>query len=163
MPQPTTHTAGAQTSPHRSVPPFAVGRTEGEHLAFGDVTIIIKAFAANTAGSLTVFEEIPPLGDVGLHIHDNEDEFFYVLEGEHDFVCGEQTFRLGPGGTAFLPRGVPHAHSRVVPGAGRLLGAASPAGFDGFFRALAEASRTGALNGDKHSEISAQYGIHWVT
>ena len=162
MPQPT-HTAATDRSPHSPRSPLAVGRDEGEHLALGDITIIVKATAENTAGSLTVFEEVPPLGDVGLHIQHNEDEIYYVLEGEHDFVCGEQTFRLGPGGTIFMPRGVPHAHSRVVPGAGRLLGVTSPAGFDGFFRAFAEASRAGALHDDTYADVSAQYGIHWVT
>lgn len=162
MPQPTTRTADAERSAHTALVPFAVGPDEGEHLALGDITIIVKASAESTAGNITVFEEVPPLGDVGLHIHDNEDEIYYVLEGEHDFVCGEQTFRLGPGGTIFLPRGVPHAHSRVVPGAGRLLGVTSPAGFDGFFRTLAEASRAGALHEDTYGDISARHGIHWV-
>lgn len=163
MPQPTTHTAVAQRSPHSSLSPFAVGRGEGEHLTLGDITIIVRASAENTAGSLTVFEEVPPLGDVGLHIHHNEDEIYYVLEGEHDFVCGDETLRLGPGGTIFMPRGIPHAHRRVVPRTGRLLGVTSPAGFDGFFRALAEASRAGALHADTYTDVSAQYGIHWVT
>jgi mannose-6-phosphate isomerase-like protein (cupin superfamily) len=163
MPQPTTHGAATKRSPHSHRSPFVVDRDEGEHLALGDITIIVKATAESTAGSLTVFEEVPPLGDVGLHIHHNEDEIYYVLEGEHEFVCGEQVFRLSPGATIFMPRGVPHAHSRVVPGAGRLLGVTSPAGFDGFFRALAEASGAGALHDETYAEVSAQYGIEWVT
>src|SRR5680860_386291 len=78
MPQPT-HTAATDRSPHSPRSPLAVGRDEGEHLALGDITIIVKATAENTAGSLTVFEEVPPLGDVGLHIQHNEDEIYYVL------------------------------------------------------------------------------------
>lgn len=163
MSQPAMGTPGAEGSPRRTPSPFAVGRDEGERLTFGGVTIVVKASAEDTAGSLTVFEEVPPLADVGLHVHRFEDEIYYVLDGEHDFVCGEQTFRLGPGGTIFLPRGVPHAHRRVVPGAGRLLGVTTPAGFDGFFRALAEASRAGALHDNTYLDVSARHGIHWVT
>lgn len=97
MSQPAMGTPGAEGSPRRTPSPFAVGRDEGERLTFGGVTIVVKASAEDTAGSLTVFEEVPPLADVGLHVHRFEDEIYYVLDGEHDFVCGEQTFRLGPG------------------------------------------------------------------
>ncbi|MGE0028865.1 MAG: cupin domain-containing protein [Thermoleophilia bacterium] len=52
------------------------------------------------------------------HVHANEDELFYVLAGEHVFFVGDEEFRLGPDGLCFEPRGVPHAHRRVVPRAG---------------------------------------------
>ena len=67
--------------------------------------------------------------DTPLHVHANEDELFYILEGEHVVQCGEDEFRLGPGGTAFLPRGVPHSQRRVETGVGRLLALTYPAGF----------------------------------
>ena len=54
---------------------------------------------------------------------------------------GDEEHRIGPGETAFGPRGVPHAQRRVVPGEGRILIAVTPGGFEGFFRALAEADR----------------------
>ena len=48
-------------------------------------------------------------------MHRDEDELHYVLEADHVFVCGGEDYRLDPGGVVFLPRGVPHAHRRVVP------------------------------------------------
>ena len=59
--------------------------------------------------------------DTPLHVHEREDELFYVLEGEHVIQVGDDEFPVGPGGVVFAPRGVPHAQRRVVPGEGRLL------------------------------------------
>lgn len=99
--------------------------------------------------------------DTPLHVHAKEDEMFYVLEGEHIVQCGDQEFNLGPGGVVFLPRGIPHSQRRVVPGEGRLLVLTSPAGFEGFFRELAEADRAGELGPDAYAAASKRYGITW--
>ena len=76
--------------------------------------------------------------DTPVHVRADEDELFYVLEGEHVFVVGDEEHELGPGGMVFAPRGIPHQQRRVVPGEGRLLVMTTPAGLEGFFRALVE-------------------------
>jgi mannose-6-phosphate isomerase-like protein (cupin superfamily) len=110
---------------------------------------------------MAVFEEIPPLTDVAQHVHEREDELYYILDGEHEFTCGGRTFKLSPGGMVFLPRGIPHAHRRTVPGAGRLLSMTTPGGLEGFFRLLAQASREGTLDA-AYGSASALYGIRWL-
>jgi mannose-6-phosphate isomerase-like protein (cupin superfamily) len=141
---------------------FALDANRGERLVFGAVTVLIRASAETTGGAFTVMEEVPPMVDTPLHVHANEDEMFYVLEGEHIVHCGDQEFHLGPGGVAFLPRGIPHSQRRVVPGEGRLLALTSPAGFEGFFRELAEAERAGTLGPDAYAAASKRYGIAWL-
>jgi mannose-6-phosphate isomerase-like protein (cupin superfamily) len=143
-------------------PGYALDADEGEHLVFGDVTVLVRASAATTGGAFTIFEEGPPLLDTPLHVHEHEDEVFHVLEGEHVVQCGEEEFHLGPGGLVFLPRGVPHAHRRVVPRTGRLLVLTSPAGFEGFFYALADADRAGTLGPGAYAAASERYGITWL-
>ena len=133
----------------------------GERLRFGDVEIVVKASADTTGGAFTLFEENEP-ADTPLHVHEHEDELFYVLEGEHVFQVGDQDFHAGPGGLVFAPRGVPHAQRRVAPRTGRILVLTSPAGFEGFFRVLAEADRAGALGPDTYARASKQYGITWL-
>ena len=98
-----------------------LGADEGERLVFGDVTILVRAARDTTGGSFTIFEEVPPLADTPLHVHANEDELFYPLEGEHIYQVGTEEFRIGPGGMVFAPRGIPHSQRRVVPGEGRQL------------------------------------------
>ena len=67
------------------------------------------------------------------HVHEREDEWFYVLDGIVDFRAGGTEARLGPGGMAFLPRGVPHAYSFAGDTA-RLLIGVQPGHFEVFFR-----------------------------
>jgi Cupin domain len=100
--------------------------------------------------------------DTPLHVHARDDEMFYVLEGEHVVQCGAEEFHLGPGGVVFLPHGIPHSQRRVVPGEGRLLVLTSRAGFEGFFRQLADAERDGTLGPDAYAAASENYGITWL-
>ena len=141
---------------------FALTAAEGEWLRFGDVDILIKASAETTGGAFTLFEERDPV-DTPLHVHEREDELFYVLEGEHVFQVGEQELRAGPGGVVFAPRGVPHSQRRVVPRSGRVLILTAPGGLEGFFRELAEADRLGRLGSDAYARASETYGIAWLT
>jgi len=145
-----------------SIPAFALDADAGERLRFGDVTILVRASADTTGGAFAVFEEVPPLVDTPLHVHANEDELFYSLEGEHIVEVGDEELRIGPGGVVFAPRGVPHSQRRVVPGEGRLLIMTSPAGFEGFFRELAAAEAAGTLGPDAYAGASERFGITWL-
>ncbi|MGR6964391.1 cupin domain-containing protein [Geodermatophilus sp. URMC 61] len=159
----TTRDASSEPPPTPPITPFALAGGQGERLTFGDVTLVVRASAESTAGAFTVFEELPPLSDVARHVHQHEDEVYYVLDGEHEFECGGRTFRLGPGGLVFLPRGIPHAHRRVVPRAGHLLSMTTPAGLEGFFRLLARAARAGELDDTAYTQASARHGIRWLS
>jgi mannose-6-phosphate isomerase-like protein (cupin superfamily) len=66
-----------------------------------------------------------------MHIHHNEDEAWYVLEGHMTFHVGGAVLEAGPGTFAFGPRGVPHAFT-VDDEPTRILVLASPAGFERF-------------------------------
>lgn len=122
----------------------------------------MRLSAETTGGAFTLFEEVPPLVDTPLHVHENEDELFYVLEGNHVFRVGDEEFRAGPGGLVFAPRGVPHAQRRVVPAKGRLLVLTSPGGLEGFFRELAAAHEAGTLGPEAYAGASQRYRITWL-
>jgi mannose-6-phosphate isomerase-like protein (cupin superfamily) len=117
--------------------------------------VLVKASADTTGGAFTVFEEREPV-DTPLHVHEHEDELFYVLEGEHVFRVGDEELKVGPGGMVFAPRGVPHSQRRVVPRTGRVLVMTSPAGFEGFFRELA------AGGPDAYARAARNHGITWL-
>ncbi len=56
-------------------------------------------------------------GEFHFHKHDNEDELFYVVEGNLLLDVEDQTHALGPGQGFVVPKGVVHrtrAPSRVV-------------------------------------------------
>ena len=122
----------------------------------------LHAVSSDTDGAFALIESVAP-NDTGLHVHCNEDEAFYVLEGEHQFRRGDETIDLGPGGFVFLPRGVPHAHRRIGDDAGKLLILITPAGFETFFVELSEAMASGRPLGEEfYDEISRRYAMTWL-
>lgn len=141
---------------------LALDRDEGERLVFGELTILVRIGSEASGGAFTLFEEVPPLADTPLHVHRDEDEVFYVLEGEHVIRVGDEEHRVGPGGVVFAPRGIPHAQRRLVPGEGRELVLTTPGGLEGFFRELARAHADGSLGPDAYAAASERFGISWV-
>ena len=72
-----------------------------------------------------------------LHVHRNEDEWFYVTEGELTFWVGGESIEAPAGSFVYGPaRRAAHVHSSRSPEA-RFLLVTEPAGFEGFMRALA--------------------------
>jgi mannose-6-phosphate isomerase-like protein (cupin superfamily) len=147
--------AGTQSRGHK------VEAAGGERLHYQGMEFAIRASAESTGGAFSIVEELYPL-DTPLHIHHSHDELFYVLEGEHVFTVGRTELQAGPGDVVFGPRGVPHAHRRVVPRTGRILEMFSPAGFEAFFRDLAEADRNGQFGVDDLRRIGAKFGVTFL-
>jgi quercetin dioxygenase-like cupin family protein len=93
----------------------------------------IKARARDTGGALGIVEASfykgfgPPL-----HVHRNEDEAFYVIEGEIRIRQGDDEFLAGQGTWSWGPRGVPHAF-RVESDRARALVLVTPGGFEEMF------------------------------
>src|SRR5262249_37789962 len=67
-----------------------------------------KVSAKDTNGAMCVFE-FTGLGGGPRHLHHDQDEWIYVIQGEFLFQLGKEQFRIGPGESIFLPRGVAHA------------------------------------------------------
>lgn len=141
---------------------YKVAGDGGERLRFSNADFVLRASGDSTGGAFSLIEEIDPL-DTPAHIHANEDELWYILEGEHVFQIGENEISARPGDVVFGPRGIAHAQRRVVPRTGRVLEFFSPPGFEGFFRELSEAERSGAPMEDVYRTVSEKYGITWVS
>jgi mannose-6-phosphate isomerase-like protein (cupin superfamily) len=95
----------------------------------------VKAEAADTGGLLTVSEGVLGPGTPGppLHLHEDSDECFYVVEGRLLLQVGEDRHELGPGCFAWVPRQVPHTFANVSASPVRLLGIAVPGGIEELF------------------------------
>ena len=141
---------------------FTLRGGEGERLSFGGVTVLVRVPSDASGGAFSLVEEVPPLMDTPLHVHRDEDELFYVLEGEHAFRVGDDEHTVGPGGLVLAPRGVPHAQRRLVPGHGRELVLVTPGGLEKFFRELAAAEASGTLGPDAYAVASERFGITWL-
>jgi quercetin dioxygenase-like cupin family protein len=98
------------------------------------------ATGEDTGGEYSLFEALVPPKDPGPppHIHKNEDEAFYVLEGEFSVFLGSEEFRAKPGDFISLPRGIRHSFRSDSDDVGRMLVIVSPSGFEKFFDAVGE-------------------------
>ena len=86
----------------------AASRSQVGELRFLGLPTWIKAHRANTGGQYSLIEQVIPAGFASpWHTHRSEDESFYVIEGEMTVIAGGASVRLGAGGYAFGPRGVP--------------------------------------------------------
>lgn len=93
-------------------------------------------------GRVAVIDHLAPQGAGSpLHVHHNEDEWFYVTEGELAFWVGGQVIKAPAGSFVYGPRDVPHTFTVTSPQA-RFLLVTEPAGFENFMRALSEPALT---------------------
>jgi quercetin dioxygenase-like cupin family protein len=94
----------------------------------------IVATPAETGGLHFGFEAVePPGGGPPLHTHANEEEFFWVLDGEITFYIGGRTTKVRAGGNAFVPRGTPHCFKNTSREQARVLVFFTPGQIEGFF------------------------------
>jgi mannose-6-phosphate isomerase-like protein (cupin superfamily) len=74
--------------------------------------------------------EIAPGRVLEAHVHDGEDDAFYVLEGEMTFVVGDEDVAAPPGTFALVPPGVEHGFRNDGDVPVRMFNIHAPAGFD---------------------------------
>lgn len=89
--------------------------------------------AKDSGGAMGIIDITLPAGvEPPPHIHRNEDEIFYLLEGNIRFQIGEKTVEAKPGDAVFAPRMVPH-HFTIVNGHARFLNIMTPGRFLDYF------------------------------
>lgn len=122
---------------------YALAANEGSPIWMLGGLFTVKARAAQTGGAFSLLEfHQPPGTEPPPHTHQNEDEAFYVLEGEMSIVCGDDQFTAKPGAFVFLPRGVLHGFTIVGRQPLRGLVLTTPAGFDQFVAEMGEPAKT---------------------
>jgi quercetin dioxygenase-like cupin family protein len=84
---------------------YLLGKDEGEaHWLLGMLEIV-KISGADTGGEFGLLEVTVRVGEGSpWHVHPEEDEWFYVLEGEFTVYVGERRLSLPAGAFAFGPR-----------------------------------------------------------
>jgi quercetin dioxygenase-like cupin family protein len=118
--------------------PRAVAADEGEARWWDGGLAVIKASAADTGGQMTIVEVTePPGAEAPPHVHDREDEGFWILEGDATFEVGGRTIAAGVGDYVFGPRGIPHRYTVGSEGC-RMLFILTPGGFEELVRGMSE-------------------------
>ena len=113
----------------------------GEHRGLGISEITFKVMPQDSNGLLIIENTFHAKGGPARHLHYDQDEWFYALEGEFIIEIGEQQYSLQPGDSLLAPRQVPHVWAYVGDTRGRMLIAFLPAGkMEAFFREVTKAN-----------------------
>jgi mannose-6-phosphate isomerase-like protein (cupin superfamily) len=100
---------------------------------------LIRISEADTKGAYSLVEIVSDSRDgTPIHIHQNEDEHFIVLEGTARVLSGDKTFDAAAGTGVTLRKGVPHAWCNLSDSPLRMVAIASPGGCEETLRLIAK-------------------------
>lgn len=125
--------------------PFVVPPGAGDRSWAINHLTTVKASASETNGVLGVLEVlVDKNGEPPPHIHHDEDESFYVLEGHVTMYVGDARLDAPAGSFVFAPRDIPHRFT-VDSGEARLLVMITPGGWEGFFSEVGEPAASATI------------------
>lgn len=106
---------------------------------------IISGADENTDG-LSVLKHWAPFGDSPpLHIHENEDEVFHIIEGEISFTIGDTTIEARTGDTIIAPKRTPHTYCVESQSGAKWLTVTAHRDFEAFVREVARPATAAGL------------------
>src|SRR5579863_1158997 len=116
-----------------------LGKNEGAAWSVLGDKYRILATGAQTGGAYMLLEgRVAPGGGPPPHVHLNEEEAFFVIEGELTCSTGGEKFKAGPGAFVQFPRKFPHTFKNEGTGPAHFLVYITPAGFENFLAEIGE-------------------------
>lgn len=132
-----------------------IGPAAGETVNVLGAPIVIKS-DGGPDGLFFADHPVPPGYFVPMHVHEDEDELFYVLEGELSLQSQAGDLVARAGSFVHLPRGVPHGFGNATDAPLRMLVVTTGGGgLEGVFRGLDAAARQRELGPEDVGAICA--------
>lgn len=120
---------------------LVLGPDDGDAYWWLGSLTIRKLSGDRSRGGLDIVDHRVPSGYAPPpHVHSDQDEVFYIIDGRFTVSCGTQRWQAGPGCLVFLPRGVPHGFTVSDEAPGRTLLINAPAGFGEVISELGESA-----------------------
>ena len=142
------------SNPFQLIPP-----NEGILLTAG---IVCKVSTVSTNGAYTVLELSLPAGaGAPMHIHEREDEVFYILEGSCEILINGESHLAETGAVVVLPKNTAHAFRNIGETPNRILITATPGGLDTYFQEMAQVQSTDPEAAQKVALINQKYAINF--
>jgi mannose-6-phosphate isomerase-like protein (cupin superfamily) len=86
-----------------------VAAAGGERISFMGMDLVWKITSAMSRGAYLAFVQVAPPGTgVPMHVHHNDEESIFVIEGQAVVRLGGETFEMARGDMVNMPRGTPH-------------------------------------------------------
>ena len=139
---------------------------EGRTIPLGPIQMVVQEDGTHTRGTLGVAEfAVPPHAPTPPpHIHHAHEEGFYVLEGELEFLAGEETVRACQGTFVMVPIGTVHTFSNLTDKPARFLNTFTPPLYIGYFEEFSKLLQAGgALSPQQFAELMARYDTEVVS
>ena len=133
---------------------------QGERIAAGAGTAVMKATAETTGGAFSMSEATFPPGMAGPppHAHRHTTDTFYVLDGTLHLTVGERELDAPAGSYILVPPGVVHTFANTSAAPVRFLNINAPGGWEHYLRDLAGAMRAGTMPGSaEFAQLVAKY------
>ncbi|MCA9288324.1 MAG: cupin domain-containing protein [Phycisphaerales bacterium] len=132
-------------------------------LDLGSSRLLHRISSEQTRGEFAVVEFHSEPGEgVGLHVHQNEDELVYLLEGQIKVTLGDQSLTISKGAAALLPRGIPHGYVNSGPTRSRLLAVLLPGRLDQFFVALDAELKADRPHEEPIARLCERFGLTFL-
>jgi quercetin dioxygenase-like cupin family protein len=135
-------------------------RFNNRKTVFGSFPIDFKVATQDSDSGLFIIENLNVTkgGGPPRHLHFDQDEWFYAVEGDYLLEIGGKPYELGSGDSIFAPRRIPHAWAFTGKGRGKIIVAFQPAGLmEAFF--IAMANTKGAPSQSELAKLFSEYGM----
>jgi len=120
----------------------------------------VKVSTADRGGAFTLMEDnLKPEFALGLHLHRQHAETFYILEGAVDFHIDGEWIAATAGSCIHIPPTIPHAVVLPAGDTARMLMIYQPSGFDQYLAELAALSAAQLADQQLMQQLSAKYDI----
>jgi quercetin dioxygenase-like cupin family protein len=132
----------------------------GGHYSLMGFDLTLKVAGKDTDGQVSVFagsyrkHDGPPL-----HVHYEQDEEFYITEGEFLVQVGTERFTLKAGDLIFLPRNIPHTFLTLSDTARMIFMTHPSGGTERLFEELAALPPTATLEDAQRIHVAHQCRI----
>lgn len=134
-----------ETARTQALTPVAVAGDEGNARWWLGSLAVIRVTTADTGGQLSIIEVTEPSNaEQPWHVHHNEDEGFWILEGSASFEVGDTVVEAHAGDYLFGPRDIPHRYTTGPDGC-RMLFLMTPGGFEELVIAMSEPATSRTL------------------
>ena len=130
----------------------------GQTIMAGPLATTFVVTAEMVGGAYCIVRQTVQVGQLFWpHVHVNEDQVILVISGELGVRVGDKEWTVGPGETAYRPKGLPHSVWNVGPDPVDMMEITSPGSFDAYFATLGEI--TAAHDDSARSELLDRYQV----
>lgn len=150
-------------NPSEPTAALRVGADAGTTWHIFGLEIVGKIMSAQTDGAYSVvISNTPPAGGPPLHVHEHEDELFYILKGTYEFRFGDETVVANPGDFVHLPAHIPHGFRNIGSEPGTAINTMTPGGFEQFFAEIDQLPKGQPPDRRQIAAIASRYGLQFL-